>query len=310
MDFGLSNECKESGKLDTFCGSPAYAAPELFLGQSYDGPAMDVWSLGIVLYSMVTGSLPFGEIKNLLKDKVTLNPSDRSTLTELMRHPWVNMGTLGSRWDQIQDSGAGRRHDSVSSEEPEVGGCTISVRPSLSADLSSHEVEPSPSPEVSTQSEPLLPTWLYQEEREQLQEDQKSGQKTSKTANPPPAWRRGPLPPAQPLVWPWGLHLHQQHQQQDWSPRGNLLPSRLPSKKHHHKVSPVLTPHGLKQEGQAVLPGTWDLGSGTSTAFRSIVSKNVASSEDGLEWPGRPEERPPWLQVQGSIINRSMKGLL
>ena len=46
-----------------------------------------------------------------------------------------------------------------------------------------------------------------------------------------------------------------------------------------------------------MLPGTWDLGSGTSTAFRSIVSKNVASSEDGLEWPGRPEERPPWLQV-------------
>ena len=80
----------------------------------------------------------------------------------------------------------------MSSEEPEVGGCTISVRPSLSADLSSHEVEPSPSPEVSTQSEPLLPTWLYKEESEQLQEDPKSGKKTSKTANPPPTWRRGP----------------------------------------------------------------------------------------------------------------------
>ena len=60
LDFGLSNECKESGKLDTFCGSPAYAAPELFLGQSYDSPAMDVWSLGILLYSMVTRSLSFG----------------------------------------------------------------------------------------------------------------------------------------------------------------------------------------------------------------------------------------------------------
>eukprot|EP00070_Physeter_catodon_P044120 XP_028351014.1 MAP/microtubule affinity-regulating kinase 3-like [Physeter catodon] len=42
-DFGLSNECDESGKLDTFCGSPTYAALELFLGQSYDSPVVDMW---------------------------------------------------------------------------------------------------------------------------------------------------------------------------------------------------------------------------------------------------------------------------
>lgn len=63
-DFGFSNYFSNSQKLDTFCGSPPYAAPELFLGRKYEGPEVDVWSLGVILYTLVSGTLPF-DGKNL-----------------------------------------------------------------------------------------------------------------------------------------------------------------------------------------------------------------------------------------------------
>lgn len=59
IDFGLSNTYQEHELLQTACGSPCYAAPEMIAGKKYNGLEADLWSCGIILFAMVCGFLPF-----------------------------------------------------------------------------------------------------------------------------------------------------------------------------------------------------------------------------------------------------------
>lgn len=71
VDFGLGNFAPEGTLLKTACGSPCYAAPEMVAGKRYLGPGVDMWSLGVVLFALVCGYLPFEDPKtNVLYEKI------------------------------------------------------------------------------------------------------------------------------------------------------------------------------------------------------------------------------------------------
>ncbi|XP_063905939.1 uncharacterized protein LOC135124645 isoform X2 [Zophobas morio] len=126
VDFGLSNVWSSSNPLRTHCGSPEYAAPELFVAGREYGPEVDLWSLGIIFYGMMVGQLPFvggrknqlssqerrkklvtqinrglgstqrqalaplsPEFRMLLHKLLTADPTKRITIKELLIHPWL-----------------------------------------------------------------------------------------------------------------------------------------------------------------------------------------------------------------------------
>ncbi|KAJ3266869.1 Map microtubule affinity-regulating kinase [Chytriomyces hyalinus] len=115
-DFGLSNVFDRSKNLVTCCGSPVYSAPELIEGRKYTGPEVDCWSLGINLYAMVIGDLPFAdsnltalynsilkgsyhvpdfvstECKDLISKLLERNPEKRWNITQVRDHPWLTHG--------------------------------------------------------------------------------------------------------------------------------------------------------------------------------------------------------------------------
>lgn len=112
-DFGFSNLYRPGEKLETSCGSLAYSAPEILLGDSYDAPAVDVWSLGVLLYMLVCGEPPFNETndsetltmimdckyhmpdhisdecKTLIASMLVKDPRRRPTLGQIESDPWL-----------------------------------------------------------------------------------------------------------------------------------------------------------------------------------------------------------------------------
>uniref|UniRef100_A0A8C7ID28 non-specific serine/threonine protein kinase n=1 Tax=Oncorhynchus kisutch TaxID=8019 RepID=A0A8C7ID28_ONCKI len=112
-DFGFGNFYNSGEPLSTWCGSPPYAAPEVFEGKEYEGPQLDIWSLGVVLYVLVCGSLPFDgpslpalrqrvtegrfripfymsqDCENLIRKMLVVDPTKRISMAQIKQHRWM-----------------------------------------------------------------------------------------------------------------------------------------------------------------------------------------------------------------------------
>ncbi|KAF9938350.1 hypothetical protein BGZ67_000255 [Mortierella alpina] len=133
-DFGMASLQKSGRLLETSCGSPHYASPEVVTGLKYDGSSSDIWSCGIILYALLTGHLPFDDenirqllskvkagkfympmdispgARDLISRMLTVNPKRRITMQGVMMHPWFRMvnpdrNTLG---EPAEDPESGR----------------------------------------------------------------------------------------------------------------------------------------------------------------------------------------------------------
>lgn len=129
-DFGMASLQVDGSMLETSCGSPHYACPEVIRGEKYDGRKADVWSCGVILYALLVGALPFDddnlkqllekikkghftipsyvpqECQELLRKMIEIDPNKRLSLEEVNKHPWVLAGAkeeleLGLPMNQI-----------------------------------------------------------------------------------------------------------------------------------------------------------------------------------------------------------------
>ena len=113
-DFGLSTAIKDGEFLTTACGAHNYVAPEVISGQKYAGPEADIWSLGILLYAMLCGTLPFDEVsipvliskvksgqydlplhlstdaRDLISKMIIVNPLYRISMSNIFSHSWIS----------------------------------------------------------------------------------------------------------------------------------------------------------------------------------------------------------------------------
>jgi serine/threonine protein kinase len=111
-DFGVSKIIKEGEVVLDQCGTPAYLAPEIIKGEGYEGFGVDVWSLGVVLYTILCGTIPFkatnindlhkvilsgnfdlpfelsDQAKDLISKMIKLNPNERISVEHALKHNW------------------------------------------------------------------------------------------------------------------------------------------------------------------------------------------------------------------------------
>lgn len=103
-DLGLSRRIPrppESSLLETPCGSQDYAAPELLMGQPYDGRATDAWALGVLLYALMEGRLPFDPLPGARGDMAKLIERTPHRVARC-EWRWVKWADRDGEWDTVK----------------------------------------------------------------------------------------------------------------------------------------------------------------------------------------------------------------
>lgn len=157
-DFGFAEYVGPTNrKLRLLCGSPHYSAPEIFAQQEYSGTAADMWSLGVLLYTMLAGHFPFqadsmeGLGKKVMKGKpdqplkapetalelvgrlLVVRASQRADIDETCRHPWLAPGPTEPPIDTSGLSPAPTWDDAVAAKLEAMGCPTALVQHHVNA---------------------------------------------------------------------------------------------------------------------------------------------------------------------------------
>ncbi|KAG6877428.1 hypothetical protein C0993_007479 [Termitomyces sp. T159_Od127] len=165
-DFGFTREYEKGSFMETFCGTTGYASPEMLEGKKYQGPEVDVWSLGVILYCLLTGTLPFDdddegvmrqmiikgdfedpdwlsiECRNLIKGILQKDVSTRLTIPQILGHAWFKTRHLTYEIDSQQP-------DSVFSSESSM------MSPDASPLVSTSEFTSTPTTPDDTPDDPF-----------------------------------------------------------------------------------------------------------------------------------------------------------
>ncbi|XP_064642595.1 testis-specific serine/threonine-protein kinase 3-like [Lineus longissimus] len=148
-DFGFARLQYSYELSKTFCGSYAYAAPEILDGEDYDGKLADVWSLGVCLYGMLHGRVPFheedvdilrqsmdGEIhfnagvtkecSDLIRSMLRVDRSQRVSLADIVASPWMTMPLVTIPEDDDHDDDLDSTWSIISRREPSEASGSVS----------------------------------------------------------------------------------------------------------------------------------------------------------------------------------------
>nr|CDS27735.1 serine:threonine protein kinase NIM1 [Hymenolepis microstoma] len=161
-DFGFSKSIDSPDQqLTTFCGSPPYAAPELFSSSSYLGPPVDMWAMGVLLYYMLVGFLPFrgrtvGQLRKIILEATSTNsefrvpPRVSEGATILIQRLLTKNPLSRPKASKLIEEATRTSHSSLSISMDRLVGVTMNASPwHRNEPWMAHQVFPKPYPQIN-----------------------------------------------------------------------------------------------------------------------------------------------------------------